>query len=132
MRLKIKNDYQRLNVTLVQNLKKKINELQEAKQKASFVSKNPAPVLQFNYDGKIISANPASQKTFGKGLEGKSIFSILPTLTKSTLAKLSEKEVTRIEQRIRGKILLFSLVKDGATNSIYMYGNEIPGKKKGG
>jgi len=39
MRLKIKNDYQRLNLTLIQDLKKKTKELQEAKQKLKKKSK---------------------------------------------------------------------------------------------
>lgn len=128
MRLKIKNDYQRLNLTLIQNLKKKINELKETKQKASFVSKNPAPVLQFNYNGRIISANPAAQKMFDNVSVGKFIFSILPNLSKSTIEKISEKGTTHIEQRIKDKIFLFTLIKDLEIKSIYIYGSDVTKK----
>ncbi|MCH8928176.1 MAG: PAS domain S-box protein [Candidatus Marinimicrobia bacterium] len=109
---------------------KLVLDMEELTVQAAFSRNNPAPVLQTNYDGIVISANHAASEAFNERLAGKSIFSILTKLQKSSLKKITSSKPFQLDNSINGKEYQFSIVKDIGAKSFYLYGTEITDRRR--
>ncbi|MHC4132817.1 MAG: PAS domain-containing protein [Planctomycetota bacterium] len=99
----------------------------QVREMASFAELNPDPVLRVNPDGIIVSSNPASVEILGKNaLKGTSIYSILPSLSKTDIKKcINDNTILSLEVDIEGRFYLFVLRGIQDLNLLYLYGSDI-------
>jgi len=100
------------------------------KQQAAFVQQNPAPVLRTDFDGTVIDSNPAVNEIFERTLEGEALFSLLPALEEASVEKSAGPDLSQVEEIVGDKTFLFTLKKDTATSSLFIYGSNITKRKK--
>jgi PAS domain S-box-containing protein len=103
---------------------------EEIKSQAAFAHNNPSPVVQARPDGRIIRYNPSAQQLFEEKLSKKNIFDIFPELKKLCKEIESDHGTLQFEHQFDDQVLLFTLKKDGATDSLYIYGIDITVRKR--
>ena len=101
-----------------------------SKEMSNFGEQYPFPYLQTKYDGTIKSINRAGRAVYGKGVMGKSIFSLFANLKKSNIKKLTSANPLQIEETKKDKTFLFKIVKDTDTKTIHLYGFDITERKQ--
>lgn len=97
----------------------------ELLEHASFVMNSPDPTFRATLSGKVILCNPAAVDSFGMDLIGSSLVDIIPGLTFDTLNDISRQKPLQLKEQVDDETLLFTFVKDLATQSIYVYTSNI-------
>ncbi len=104
---------------------------ERSREMASFAKFNPAPVLRFNREGKIIQANPAAYKIFNKDLlKNQTIKEILPSLSKiDTGEYIQEGRLDVLELTINEKEFQFAVIGVPDLGVGNVYGSDITERK---
>ncbi|MBD3217309.1 MAG: PAS domain S-box protein [candidate division Zixibacteria bacterium] len=103
---------------------------EEIKSQAAFAHNNPSPVIQARPNGKIIRYNPSAQQLFEDKLSMKNIFNVFPELKELCEDIENNHDTLQFEHKFREQVMLFTLKKDEATNSLYIYGIDISARKR--
>ncbi len=100
------------------------------RQQATYVNENPAPVFSTAINGKIIGANPATEKIFNRSIIGEAVQAVIPGIKTSIINGLVVDEPIQVEEEINNGTYIFTLLKKGSPNSIYIYGSDISKRKQ--
>jgi signal transduction histidine kinase len=99
---------------------------------ARFPDMNPAPVLRFDLDGKILLANSAAHDIFGIDLEGKCWRDICPGLRDNKVWKSIQDAATKpycIEVHLNSKDFMFAHRSDSQNTLLFAFGADITQNK---
>ncbi|MDT8375605.1 MAG: EAL domain-containing protein [Mariprofundaceae bacterium] len=105
---------------------------EDIRRMASFAELNPAPVLRFNAEGRIIHANPAARRYMADSLKGgRMLAEAIPAMVDIDLAQLIQKaETTAREQQIGEKVFHFSVIGMPELGFAHAYGSDITIQKQ--
>jgi signal transduction histidine kinase len=120
------------NEMLVKEISERELAEKELKSMALFAELNPAPLLRFDRDGKVIMANPAAIKILGRGaLSGIPLTSIIPRLEETDFSACISGSLTQVHSVQIGDRFFHFIFKGISELEIgHIYGNDITDQKK--
>lgn len=100
------------------------------KNKAAFMDNNPAPLMQTDTKGNIITRNHAMQKLLLFSEEQKTLKDLFPKHIQEINQKIALRKQFQIRKTISDKLFSFTFIYSIETNSIYVYGTDISKQKE--
>ncbi len=102
----------------------------ELRHQAAFARNNPAPVIQANFEGKVIRANPAAERLFNFELSDINIDELFPDYRDKSLEEIRSFKEIQVEQDMLPGTFLFTTKWDMITQTFYIYGSNISERKR--
>src|SRR5439155_362966 len=98
---------------------------------AQFPEMNPAPVLRFDRDGRVLLANKAAAGVFGAELLGLNWLDLLPDLDRSRWGEIVAAQApVNLEAAFGERVWVFAHRRDHESELVFVYGADITYQKQ--